>query len=823
MERGRLRIYIGYAPGVGKTYAMLDEGRRRRGRGTDVVIGWVEPHGRPDILSLARELEAVAPRTVGDAEEMDLDAVLDRLPAVALVDELAHRNAEGSRHATRAEDVRDLLAAGIDVISTVSIQHLRSLTDLIHEIVGAAPADVVADTFVRSADQLELVDMTPQALLRRLAHGNVFPPEDMDATTAALFQESTLARLREVALIWMADRVDEELRSTEPFGSHERWSPRERILVGVRGGPGDQELIHRAARMAGRRGGELVVVHVQSDPTEPAPPGIDVLRRLTEGLEGRFQVTHGRRVPDALLAVARAEGVTQIVLGTSDRSRWAEFAGGSTVHEVIRGSGPIDVHVISHEARPGPITRTAREAGLSSERQLAAAVVGVVLLLSMTLVLASMASRLALSTVMLLYLTAVVGIAFGGGLRPAIPAAIVSVLLINWFFTPPVHTWKIADPEDLVALLVFLVVAASVSVLVDRDSRHRAEVRRRRAEAEALARLAVHLAEAEDPLPELVERLRVTFDLRSVAVLQETPGGWRQETVAGEDPVTDPLDADQTVELADGSVLALVGDPLPAESLQLLGTFVAQLSVALRGRALAREAGEAAELAAVDAFRTAILAAVSHDLRTPLASIKASVSSLRDDEVVWAPEATAQFLETIEDETDRLSNLVANLLDMSRLQAGALTLVHDVVGFDEIVPKALASLSDGGRGIQVDVPETLPRMDVDPGLLERAVANLAANARVWSPTPGSVRIQGSAAGGRVELRVIDRGPGVSPVERERMFQPFQRLGDRSTNDGLGLGLAVAQGFVHAMGGDVSVEDTPGGGLTMVLGFAAVVS
>ncbi|MDP9184471.1 MAG: DUF4118 domain-containing protein, partial [Actinomycetota bacterium] len=480
MERGRLRIYIGYAPGVGKTFAMLDEGRRRRLRGTDVVIGWVEPHGRADIRSLVRELEVVPPRPAGGgASEMDVDAVLDRRPAVALVDELAHRNVAGSRHATRAEDVEEILAAGIDVISTVNIIHLRSLTDVIQEVVGSPPAEVVPDAIVRQADQLELVDMTPQALLRRLAHGDVLPPEEMDAAAAALFQEGTLARLREIALIWMADRVDEELRAGVPPGSGDRWSPRERILVAIRGGPGDQELIRRAARMAGRRGGELVVVHVVSDPTEPVPPGIDVLRALTEGLEGRFEVTRGRRVPDALLAFARAEGVTQIVLGTSDRSRWAELAKGSTVHEVIRGSGPIDVHVISHQTRPGAsIARSGRESGLSSERQLVAALVGVLVLIVLTVVLASMASRLALSTVMLLYLVAVIGIAFGGGLRPAVPAAIASVLLINWFFTPPVHTWKIADPEDLVALIVFLVVAASVSVLVDRDSRHRAEVRR---------------------------------------------------------------------------------------------------------------------------------------------------------------------------------------------------------------------------------------------------------------------------------------------------------------------------------------------------------
>jgi two-component system sensor histidine kinase KdpD len=254
--------------------------------------------------------------------------------------------------------------------------------------------------------------------------------------------------------------------------------------------------------------------------------------------------------------------------------------------------------------------------------------------------------------------------------------------------------------------------------------------------------------------------------------------------------------------------------------LQLLSAFAAQLGLAVRGRALAQEAAVAAARADADALRTAILAAVSHDLRTPLASIKASVSSLRDDEVVWSPEETALFLGTIEDETDRLTGLVANLLDMSRLQVGALKLVRDVVGFDEVVPKALASLPDGGRGLVVEVPETLPRIDVDPGLLERAIANIVSNASGLAPPDCPVRISGSTAGGRVELRVIDRGPGVERQDRERMFRPFQRLGDGTSRDGIGLGLAVAKGFVEAMDGELSVEDTPGGGLTMVLAFPA---
>jgi two-component system sensor histidine kinase KdpD len=824
MERGQLRIYVGYAPGVGKTYAMLDEARRRRDRGTDVVIASLEPHGREQIRSMARGLPTV-PSDRGGADgragELDLDELLARQPAVAVVDELAHANAPASRHATRVEDVEALLAAGIDVIATVNIQHLASLRDVIEAIVGAAPADVVPDAVVRGAEQLELVDMTPQSLLRRLAHGNVFPPERMDAATAQLFQEHTLARLREIALIWMADRVDEELRTGPAALGADGWSSRERILVGVGGQPGDDALIRRAARMAGRRGGELLVVHVAADRDEPTA-SIDTLRSLTSGLGGRFEVVTAPRVPDALLEMARAEGVTQIVLGTSDRSRLGEFLRGSAVHEVIRASGFIDVHVISRDTGPARSTPgRRREGGLSTRRQLLTAAVGGLVLLTLTVLLVSLASRLALSTVMLLFLTAVVGVAFGGGLRPAATAAIASVLLINWFFTPPVHTWKIADPEDLVALLVFLVVAASVSVLVNRDSRHRAEVRRRRAEAEAITRLAADAAEADDPLPELVESLRSTFGSRSVAVFRPTADGWRREAAAGEGPSEDPADADQSIELEGGSVLAITGDTLPASSLQLLSAFAAQLSVAMTSRALAREAADAEALAEIDSLRTTILAAVSHDLRTPLASIKASVSSLRDEEIAWSATDSAQFLETIEDETDRLTELVANLLDMSRLQVGALSLVRDVVGFDEIVPRALASLPGGGRDVVVDVPESLPRVDADPGLLERAVANLTANARAWSPAAGSVRIQGSEAGGRVELRVVDRGPGLPRNDRARMFEPFQRLGARAGGEGLGLGLAVARGFVEAMGGDIVVEDTPGGGLTMVIGFRAV--
>jgi two-component system, OmpR family, sensor histidine kinase KdpD len=816
-ERGRLRIYVGYAPGVGKTYAMLDEARRRIDRGTDVVIGVVDARGRSQIEALARTVEVVG----SDGVEMDVDAVLERRPEVAVVDDLAHVNPPGARNAARWQDVVELLGAGIDVLSTVSIQHLESLRDVIADIVGEAPAETVPDQLVRGADQLELVDMTPQALRRRIAHGNVVPPERMDAALANTFREDSLARLRELSLIWMADRVDEEIRAAPRRARTEPLEVRDRILVGVRGAPEDEQLVRRAARMASRRGGDLLAVHVIVGTGVADDKGLTAVREVVQQVGCRFDEVAGRRVPEALLDLARASGVTQIVLGASDRSRWGELVRGSVVLDVIRGSGPIDVHVISHEASPRAVAVRGRVAtGLSASRQWTSAVVGAATLLALTVGVALVDERLALSTIMLLYLTVVIGIAFGGGIRPAIPAAIASALLINWFFTPPVHTWKVANPEDVVALVVFLLVAGSVSVLVDREARHREEAQRRGAEAEALARLTARVAAEGESLPDLLEHVRTTLGLSAASILRREGDGWRLDAAAGADPPADPAAADQTVDLGPDSVLALRGEPLPADRLRLLSAFAAQLAIAVRGRALARAAADAAARGEADALRTAILAAVSHDLRTPLASIKASVSSLREGDVDWSPRETAQFLETIEDETDRLTNLVENLLDMSRIQVGALHLVRGVVGFDEVVPKALASLPDGGHGLVVEVPETLPRIDADAGLLERAIANIVSNATAASDGRSPVRVQGSAAGGRVELRVIDRGPGVPPPERDRIFLPFQRLGDARNGNGVGLGLAVAKGFVEAMDGELAVEDTPGGGLTMVIAFEA---
>lgn len=843
-RRGSLRIYLGAAPGVGKTFAMLNEGRRRAQRGTDVVVGYVETHGRARTAEQLGDLEVVPRRRMtyrgSEFDEMDLDAVLARRPELALVDELAHTNVGGSRNGKRWQDVEELLAAGIDVVTTVNVQHLASLNDVVERITGVVQRETVPDDVVRSAQQIELVDMTPEALRRRLAHGNVYAAEKVDAALTNYFRPGNLAALRELALLWVADRVDAALEQyRDDHGITEPWETRERVVVAVTGTGATEALVRRAARIAQRTHGELLGVHVRTDDGLVGSADVGAgQRQLVEDLGGTHHEVAGNDVAAALVDFARAENATQIVLGASRRSRWDELVRGSVINRVVRLSGPIDVHVISH--LPGSdgtdgagATPAARRAVpvLPPRRRQLGWLVGAAGIPLTTLALAQLRDELGLPGVLLLYLLVVVATAGIGGWAPAVVAAVAGFLCANWFFTPPIHTWTIAEPENLLALVVFVVVAVVVSRLVATAARRAAEAARATTEAETMARVAGTVAEP-DALPVLVDNLRRAFGLTGVALLRRTGdgdggsggssegGAWTAEAAAGE-PIADPEAADETRPLeGDGLVLVLTGPRLAAEDRRLLNAFALQLGAAVERRRLAAAAGRAAALAEADELRTAFLQAVSHDLRTPLAGIKASASSLRQPDVDWSDDDVAAFLATIEDETDRLTALVANLLDISRIQAGAVRAERRVVGLDEVVPAALASLADRARGVQVDVPEALPPVLADPALLERVVANLVDNA--LSHGAGEVvRVEAGEVAGRVLLRVVDHGPGIPAAQRERVFEAFQRLGDRRTGGaGVGLGLAVARGFTRAIDGELTVEDTPGGGTTMVVELAA---
>ncbi|ANW17629.1 sensor histidine kinase [Streptomyces clavuligerus] len=830
MARGKLRIYLGAAPGVGKTYAMLSEAHRRVERGTDCVVAFVEHHDRPRTEVMLHGLEQIHRRELEYRDavftEMDVDAVLERRPAVALVDELAHTNVPGSRNAKRWQDVEELLAAGIDVISTVNIQHFESLGDVVESITGVRQRETVPDEVVRRADQIELVDMTPQALRRRMAHGNIYKSDKVDAALSNYFRPGNLTALRELALLWVADRVDEYLQQYR--GEHNirsTWQARERIVVGLTGGPEGRTLIRRAARMAAKgSGSEILAVYIaRSDGlTSASPKELNLQRTLVEDLGGTFHHVIGDDIPASLLEFARGVNGTQIVLGSSRRKAWQYIFGPGVGATVARDSGPdLDVHIVTHdEAGKGRGLPVARGARLGRSRIIAGWLVGVAAPVLLSLLLTGLDDSLGLANDVLLFLFLTVLAALLGGLLPALASAAVGSLLLNFYFTPPVRTLTVYDPKNIVAIVIFFAVAVAVASVVDLAARRTHQAARLRAESEILSFLAGSVLRGETTLDALLQRVRETFGMESVALLERRSDvdPWTTAGSVGPRSVVRPEDADVDMPVGDHMALALSGRVLPAEDRRVLAAFAAQAAVVLDRQRLVGQAEEARTLAEGNRIRTALLAAVSHDLRTPLAAIKAAVSSLRSDDVAWSEEDEAELLEGIEAGADRLDHLVGNLLDMSRLQTGTVTPLIRVTDLDEVVPMALVSVPD--ESVELDIPESLPMVAVDRGLLERAVANIVENAVKYSPAGTPVSVSASALGDRVEVRVADRGPGVPDDEKERIFEPFQRYGDAPRGAGVGLGLAVARGFTEAMGGTLSAEDTPGGGMTMVLTLKA---
>jgi two-component system sensor histidine kinase KdpD len=828
-KRGNLRVYLGAAPGVGKTFAMLNEGRRALERGRDVVVGLVETHNRTLTGEAIGDLEVLPRRTIvyrgASFEEMDVDAILARRPERVLVDELAHTNVPGARNEKRWQDVEELLEAGIDVTSTLNIQHLESLNDVVERITGIKQRETIPDDIVRAAEQVELVDITPEALRRRMVHGNIYAPDKIDASLANYFRAGNLGALRELALLWVADKVDvglEEYR--ERHGITAPWETRERVVVAITGAPETEALIRRAARIAQRAHGDLLGVHVASADGLAAASTelVDEHRKLLEDVGGEFHEVAAADVAAALIEFAVAENATQLVLGASHRSRWEELVRGSVINRTIRLSGPIDVHVISHEpagersAIEMRLSRLRRltASPLSPRRQLAGWLVAALGIPLLTVLLVQLRDTTGLSTVLLAYLALVVVVAVIGGTWPALVAAVAAFLCANWYFTPPINRWTIAETENVVALFVFLGIALGVSRIVDTAARRATEAGRSRYHARTLARLAASAGE-ENPVPAVLESLRATFGLDAVAVLRRGRSGWAVQAAVGEHQISRPEEADVVRELSSEVVLAVDGPSIPAEDLLVLNAFADQLAAVLEGGRLRIEAERARALADANELRGALLQAVSHDLRTPLASIKACATSLKQRDVDWSDEESAEFIETIDEETDRLTALVANLLDMSRVQAGVVQPVLTPTPLEDVVPAAVASLGPRRTSVDTDVAASLSPVRADPVLLERAIANVVENAVRFNPAGKRVSVEADELEGRIELRVVDHGPGIAAQDRQRVFQPFQRLGD-SAAGGVGLGLAVAHGFLTAMGATIEIDDTAGGGATVLI-------
>ncbi len=756
-------MLLGAAPGVGKTYAMLEEAGRQSRQGADVVVGVVETYGRADTEALLTGLEIVPPARMpyrgGTFEELDLDAVLVRRPEIVLVDELAHTDVPGCRHPKRWQDVEELLGAGIDVYSTVNVQHLESLNDVVERITGVQQHETVPDAVVRAADQIDMVDITPEELRNRLLEGKVYAPDRIDAAMNNYFREGNLTALRELALLWLADQVDMALDKYRVDASiTDIWETRERVVVAVTGGPESEKLIHRAARIASRSGARLMVVHVVTGDglVGASNAALAEIRRTAAGLQADMHSIVGDDVAEALLEFARSVDATQLVLGSSHRSRLSRLIDAGIGERVIRDSGQIDVHIVTH-ARSAPSWARGRPGGRA-------------------------------------------GVALGW--------ATVLVLVA-------VIAFLVAVTREVTTVVVMLVAAAVTALLAATLYRSRT-ARRATQEAQLLILFAGSVLRGAD-LPALLERVRETYGQRGVSVIRRGGG---PVCAVGEQPPQSVDAADTVCDVGAGEyALALSGRQVATHDRRVLTAIAYQAVAVHRQHRLIEEASEARALAAADRLRHAVLSGVSHELRTPLHTLEGALARLRNRRPgELSADEEDELLTASAESTDRLVELVDDLVDSSRLAAGEVRPRLDRVPVAAAVERALAATHCAATGVRVAVDGVTVR--ADPGLLDRVLGILVSNALRHS-AGRPVRIAAARVGDQRVVTVADAGPGIPPGRESRVFDPSSRpeAGRDATDSGLGLGLWVARGFVEAMGGTASATATPGGGLTVVVTLA----
>jgi two-component system, OmpR family, sensor histidine kinase KdpD len=836
MARGRLRVYLGAAPGVGKTYEMLAEGHRRVSQGTDCVIGFVEPHGRHAIAAMAEGLEVVPRRRVahrrGELLEMDIDAVLARRPQVALVDELAHTNAAGSRHPKRWQDVEELLEAGIDVVSTLNVQHLESLNDVVAQMTGVRQRETVPDAVVRQAEGLELVDLLPEALRRRVEAGEVYSSDRIGAALSHYFRLGNLTGLRELALLWLADRVDEvRERFRAEDGTPAPWEAHERIVVGVSGGPESDRLIRRAARLVARTpGSDLMAVHVARSDGRPGANAAALrrCRALAESLGGSWHQVVGVDVADALGQFARHENATQLVVGSSRRSGLRAVLGGREVvaRRVTRLSKALDVHVVIGESAAERSPLQLLQLGVSRQRRLTAMVMLLVLIPTLTVVLTLLRSQLALSGDLLLYLLAVVVIAVIGGLYPALLAALVSTALADFFFTQPRHSFDIASTNDVVALVVYVATALLVSSAVERAARRQRLATRASGEAAAMTSMAGAVLRGEGDLPRLLELVRETFGLEAVSLLErsrETPveSTWFVIASSGDTPPERPEQATAEAVLSPSLILAGRGRALPPADQEIFAACAAQMAEIIHQRRLNEQATSAEQRASGERRRAALAAATGHVLPGPVATVRQALTSLR----ALLPASRAEektLVDTAEHSVDRIGVLVQQLADIVQARAGALDVRLQPVDVVEVVSVALANLGPGDHGLDMQISDDLPDVIADAAVLTRIVVALADNALRRNP-PGSAPVLAAVpSGDRVEIRFEDSGPSLDDAQPIATESAVSELGYSAAEspgyDAFVIG--VARDLAETINGSLCAEKRIEGGLTVTLSLAS---
>lgn len=851
--RARFKVYLGYAPGVGKTYKMLEAAREQRAQGLDVAVGLVETHGRYDTAALLLGLDVLPRRAIEHRgtrlQEFDLDGALARKPRLLLLDELAHTNAPGARHARRWQDVLELLEAGIPVVTTLNVQHVESLNDVVAQITGVRVRETVPDHLLDRADEIELVDLPIEELHARLREGKVYFPEQASRAAEHFFKRGNLLALRELALRRAADRVDADVRAwREEHAIEAAWPAAERILVCVGPAPASARLLRAASRMAAGLRAPWIAAYVEPIAAAPLAQAdarrLDEHLRLAESLGGDVLRLSGASRSEALLDWARKHHVTRILIGKPTHSRLLDRLRGSLLDEVVRGSGDIDVHVISgDDGQPGEARR--REPARPAPEPWGAWVWAAGLVVAATAACFAARGVLGHTDVAMVYLLALMVVASTAGRGPSVLAAGLAVAGYDFFFIPPFFTFAVSDPRQLLTFAMMFGVGLVISTLTLRLRRQEQEARARGDRAAALHALSRELGAAVDEgqVAEALARQTAEVFGRGAAVLLPAPGG--EPAVAGRrgevtldaqelvvarwvldhgrpaGAVTETLPGARVTCLPLGrgvpaaGVLALAAPEgrLPAgQDPNFLDAFVRQGAIALERAHLAEEAKLATVRAHTEEMRSSLLSAVSHDLRTPLASITGAATALRDSAQELSAGQRADLLQTLCEEAERLERLVGNLLDMTRLESGGLRVRREWVPLEELVGPALARLEErlAGREVLTSWPGDLPLLEVDPVLLEQVFVNLVENAAKYTPPGSPLEIRARREGADTVIEVADRGPGLPAGAEAKVFEKFWR-GAHPGVGGVGLGLAICKGVVEAHDGSLAAENREGGG------------
>ncbi len=856
-KRGHLKIFLGYAAGVGKTYAMLEAAHQRKEEGVDVAVGYVETHQRVETEALVEGLEVIPRRQVTyrgvRLPEMDIDAVLKRRPQLALVDELAHTNAPGSRHTKRYQDVEELLEAGINVYSTLNIQHIESLNDVVAQITGTKVRETIPDRVLDEVTDIELVDLPPEELLNRLKDGKVYVPDQAQRAIRKFFRKGNLTALRELTMRRAAERVDDQMRAyMRTRAIPGPWPAGEHLLVCISPGALGERLIRTARRLADELNAEWSAIYVET----PNQAGISqeqrdqVARslRLAEELGAKSVSLPGQSVAESVIDYARRHNVTKVIAGKPIHSRWIELLRGSIVDRLIRLSGPIDVYVLSSEAKP--LARNGVE-GWRPHRPLIRYFWGLMLAAVATALGALIAPYISPTNLVVIYLLAVVVAAVYLGRGPAILASILGVAAFDYFFVPPHLTLAVSNTEYLLTFFGLLGVGLVISQLTAQVREQAEAVQHREVQTVELYELGRDLtvaANLEGVIHAAISHVGQTFsrevavflpDNNSPKVYATSPGltisdndsavaTWAFEhgQVAGRGTETLPEASMryQPLKTTRGVVGVLGVKPstsersLTRDQLRTLDAFANQIALAIERARLDEQARQAELLEITDKLQNALLNSISHDLRTPLVSITGALSSLADDQVALDESARRSLIETASEEADRLNRLVGNLLDMTRLESGAMHVKRTAGDIQDVIGSALEELGSrlDGRTVSMEIPNDLPLVQMDFVLIERVLVNVVDNALKYSTPQSPIEIRAHTAGAFVEIAVADQGVGIPPEDLNRVFDKFYRVQRPDNVNGTGLGLAISKGIVDAHGGFISAENRSGGGTIITI-------